>query len=181
MRPPKDLDKECHAQWISSGLRPEGRSVNHAQPSFSTGRKMECLEPKAKASPKVKPLDSKYSKSDIPRLRQKWLDVLAPLQQGLPETLPPLREVNHTIPLIDEKMDYKYHYPRCPDNLRSGFFDKLNRMTRAGWWEAQSASQAAPLLCIPKPNGTVRTVLDARKRNANTVKDVTPFPDQDQI
>ena len=109
------------------------------------------------------------------------MDELAPLQQSLPETLPPFREVNHTIPIIDEKLDYKYHHPRCPDNLRAGFFEKLNRMTRAGWWEAQSASQAAPLLCIPKPSGTVRTVLDARKRNANTVKDVTPFPDQDQI
>lgn len=142
---------------------------------------MECLQPKVSAPPRVSQKPSKYTPQDVPKLRQKWMEELAPLQQGLPETLPPLREVNHTIPLIDEKMDYKYHHPRCPDNLRSGFFDKLNRMTRAGWWEAQSASQAAPLLCIPKPNGTVRTVLDARKRNANTVKDVTPFPDQEQI
>jgi Reverse transcriptase (RNA-dependent DNA polymerase) len=41
--------------------------------------------------------------------------------------------------------------------------------------------QAAPLLCIPKKTGKIRTVVDCRQRNDNTIKDVTPFPDQDQI
>ncbi len=41
--------------------------------------------------------------------------------------------------------------------------------------------QATPLLCIVKKNGKLRTVVDARKKNDNTLKDVTPFPDQDQI
>ena len=37
------------------------------------------------------------------------------------------------------------------------------------------------MLCIPKKNGKLCTVINCRKRNDNTVKDVTPFPDQDQI
>lgn len=37
------------------------------------------------------------------------------------------------------------------------------------------------MLCIPKKDGGLRTVIDCRKRNDNTVKDVTPFPDQEQI
>ena len=41
--------------------------------------------------------------------------------------------------------------------------------------------QAAPLLCVPKKSGKLQTVVDAHKRNDNTFKDVTPFPDQDQI
>ncbi|KAG6881054.1 hypothetical protein C0992_001986, partial [Termitomyces sp. T32_za158] len=41
--------------------------------------------------------------------------------------------------------------------------------------------QAAPLLCIPKKDGTLRTALDAQQRNDNTVKDVTPLPDQEVI
>jgi hypothetical protein len=41
--------------------------------------------------------------------------------------------------------------------------------------------QAAPMLCILKKSGLLRTAIDAHKRNDNTVKDVTPFPDQDQI
>ena len=37
------------------------------------------------------------------------------------------------------------------------------------------------MLCIPKKNGKLRTVIDCRKRNDNTLKDITPFPEQDQI
>src|SRR6201999_465082 len=35
--------------------------------------------------------------------------------------------------------------------------------------------------CIPKKDGRLQTVFDCRKRNANTIKDATPFPDQDRI
>ena len=45
----------------------------------------------------------------------------------------------------------------------------------------KSTPQASPMLCIPKKNGKLRTVVDCRQRNDNTVKDVTPFPDQDRI
>ena len=37
------------------------------------------------------------------------------------------------------------------------------------------------MLCIPKKNGTLRTVFDLRQQNDNTWKDVTPFPEQDAI
>jgi hypothetical protein len=37
------------------------------------------------------------------------------------------------------------------------------------------------MLVVPKKNSTLRTVINAQKRNATTVKDVTPFPDQDMI
>jgi hypothetical protein len=37
------------------------------------------------------------------------------------------------------------------------------------------------VLCVPKKNGKLRTVIDARKQNENTEKDVMPFPDQEQI
>jgi len=42
-------------------------------------------------------------------------------------------------------------------------------------------TQAALLLCIPKKDGKLRTVVDARQRNDNTVKDVTPLPNQEVI
>jgi hypothetical protein len=37
------------------------------------------------------------------------------------------------------------------------------------------------MLCIPKKDGKLRTVIDCQKQNDNPIKDVTPFPDQDQI
>jgi hypothetical protein len=57
----------------------------------------------------------------------------------------------------------------------------MQRYIDVGWWEMWPASQAAPLLCLPKKDNGLRTVVDARLRNDNTVKDVTPFPDQDSI
>jgi hypothetical protein len=59
--------------------------------------------------------------------------------------------------------------------------EKITRYMQAGWWESVQTDQAAPMLCIPKKSRLLRTAIDARKRNDNTVKDVTLFPDQDQI
>ena len=63
----------------------------------------------------------------------------------------------------------------CPDAPKL-----FTRYTTARWWEMKAVYQAAPLLCVLK-SGKLRTVVDARKWNDNTFKDVTPFPDQDQI
>ncbi len=37
------------------------------------------------------------------------------------------------------------------------------------------------MLCLPKKDGSLRTVFDCRQRNDNTIHDVSPFPDQEQI
>jgi hypothetical protein len=92
-----------------------------------------------------------------------------------------MREVNHKIPLIDEDMRYNYHLPSCPDTLKPQLSERIQRYTRSGGWEESNVSQAAPMLCVPKKSGCLRTVIDARKRNDNTRKDVTPFPEQEQI
>jgi hypothetical protein len=121
------------------------------------------------------------TEEDIPRLRQQWYDEFKDILQGTPEELPPLREVNHEINLIDLDKKYTHRLPTCPVPLRPQFYDKLNRYVDAGWWKEHPTSQAAPLMCIPKKDGRLRTVIDARQRNDNTVKDVTPLPDQDAI
>jgi hypothetical protein len=59
--------------------------------------------------------------------------------------------------------------------------EKIDCYLVAGWWEEKNVPQASPLLCIPKKNGRLHTVVDCRERNLNTVKDLTPFPDQDMI
>src|SRR5258706_1877791 len=59
--------------------------------------------------------------------------------------------------------------------------EKIKQYTAAGWWTPTSTPQAAPMLCIPKKSGKLRTVVDCHKCNENTVKDVTPLPDQDRI
>lgn len=124
---------------------------------------------------------SKFTKEDIPRLKQQWFEKCADIMNGPPDELPPLREINHRIILIDEKKWYNYYLPRCPDYLHRELLEKIQAYVKAGWWKPVTVDQAAPMLCIPKKNGKLRTVVDCRRRNDNTVHDVTPLPDQDRI
>ena len=89
--------------------------------------------------------------------------------------------MKHEIHLIDDNKRYNYYFPRCPHSLRTEFHEKINCYINAGWWEPRSVSQAAPLLCVNKKDGKLRTVVDGRQRNDNTIKDIMPLPDQDLI
>jgi hypothetical protein len=65
--------------------------------------------------------------------------------------------------------------------MRKPLVEKIVRYCRAGWWCPAQAEQAAPMLVVPKKNRDIWTVVNAKKRNDDTVKNVTPFPDQDLI
>jgi hypothetical protein len=140
--------------------------------------------PRQKFSEGEKPPDGTptLTKEDIPRLRQQWKERYKDLFT-IPLKLPPFREVNHEIKLIDEGKRFKYRLPKCPDILKDQLIDKINRYTAAGWWKPTTAGQAVPMICTFKMTAEpkLRTVFDLRLQNENTVKDVTPFPDQDCI
>jgi hypothetical protein len=121
------------------------------------------------------------TEDDIPELRAKWLWSCQDIMNGVLEELPPMHGVNHHILLIDENKQYHYHLPRCPDSMKVQLMEKITWYTQAGWWELVQTDQAAPMLCIPKKSGLLRTAIDACKQNDNTVKDVMLFLDQDQI
>src|SRR6202453_4894875 len=123
----------------------------------------------------------KDGEAQLPDLRKKWVESAADVLTGALPHLPPFREVNHKIPLIDEQKRYNYHLPRCPDSLKKELTGKIQRHKDTGWWEETNVSQAAPMICVPKKSGKLHTIIDGRKRNEDTEKDVTPFPDQEQI
>jgi hypothetical protein len=114
-------------------------------------------------------------------LHECWFMKYADIMNGVPPELPPLREINHRIPIIDEGKRYYYHLPCCPDAIKPQLMEKLRQYSDAGWWTPKAVSQAASLICIPKKMGKLRTVVDCCQQNNNTIKDVTPLPDQDQI
>ena len=124
---------------------------------------------------------NEYTRSDIPQLHEEIAEKYSDLLGPLPLKLPPFREVSHEIPLIDESKQLKHRLPKCPEVFRSELAQKIKQYTTAGWWVLAATKQATPMLCIPKKNGTLRTVFDLRQQNENTWKDVTPFPDQDAI
>ena len=119
--------------------------------------------------------------NDIPQLRNKWREKYAAIFGSIPLDLPPFREVNHEINLVDPDKQINYRLPKCPEHYRPELSEKIQRYTTAKWWVPVTARQVVPMLCIPKKNGKLRTVFDLHEQNDNTVKDVTPFPDQDNI
>ena len=129
----------------------------------------------------IKTPNGKWTVSDLPKLQKHWEEDFADLFGGIPLELPPFREISHEINLIDENKRYNYHLPKCPDSLRPELAEKVKRYTTAGWWVPATACQAAPMLCVHKKSGKLRTVIDFRLQNDNLIKDVTPFPDQDAI
>lgn len=121
------------------------------------------------------------SEEKLQELRDKWFHHYEDIMQSPPKGLPPWRVVNHRIPLIDPQKQYHYRFPTCPDKVKQELLDKIAKYTDALWWRRSNTQVAAPLMCVAKKNGKLRTVVDCRQRNDNTVKDITPLPDQDQI
>jgi hypothetical protein len=117
------------------------------------------------------------TEEDIPQLRDKWYTTCHDIMQGTPLRMPKVQKIHHEIPLIDPSQWYKHRLPKCPDALLA----KVKKYTTAGWWEPVQTNQAAPMLCVPKKNGKLRTPVDLRQRNENTLRNITPLPDQDQI
>jgi hypothetical protein len=93
--------------------------------------------------------------------------------------LPPLRAINHTVPLIDEEQVYPWRPARCPEALRPQWIAKRDVYLRTGRWKLSTATSTAPMLMIMK-SGTnpplLRVVNDLRKRNLNTKKMASPLP-----
>ena len=143
-------------------------------PGVDTDRCSECL--RAALSHDIVLRDD-----NIPQLLRSWDNNITDLVSGIPLKLPPIREVNHEINLIDPKKRIHYCLPKCPEHFREELSQKIERYTTAQWWITAVAHQAVPMLCIPKKNGKLCTVFNLQEQNNNTVKDVTPFPDQDII
>ncbi|CDO74639.1 hypothetical protein BN946_scf184822.g2 [Trametes cinnabarina] len=102
--------------------------------------------------------------------------------------LPPLRAINHRIPLIDEHKVYSWRPSKCPDALRSLWTEKRDAYLKSGRWKVSSARNTSPMLLLTKPgtgvNGIpprLRVVCDLRERNANTRKVTSPLPDMEGI
>ena len=124
---------------------------------------------------------SEYTCSDILQLHEEITEKYSNLLGPLPLKLPPIHEVSHEILLINESKQLKHRLPKCPEAFHSELTWKIEWYTTTGWWVPAAAKQATPMLCIPKKNGTLRTVFNLQQQNKNTWKDVTPFPDQDVI
>jgi len=123
----------------------------------------------------------------IDKAREELIAYAEPLCKSASETeLPPLRAINHKIPLIDEKKIYPWCPSRCPEVFREQWAEKRDAYLRTGRWRITSSGNTVPMLLIPKPRAPggpilLRTANDLRARNDNTHKQTSPLPDPEGI
>ena len=48
-------------------------------------------------------------------IKKKWKQVCQDILNRVPDQLPPLREINHHVPLVDDQKKYNYYLSKCPD------------------------------------------------------------------
>jgi hypothetical protein len=78
--------------------------------------------------------------------RRELMAYTMPLCRKVEETeLPPLRDINHTIPLIDENKVYPWRPSRCPEVFRSQWNKKRDAYLRSGRWKITMARNTAPV------------------------------------
>ena len=120
---------------------------------------------------------------EILQLPAELMSYAEPLCCKVEETeLPPFRAINHTIPLIDEQKVYQWRPSKCPEVFRSQWNEKRDAYIKSGRWKMTTARNTVPMLLIHKPHKPknapeLRTVIDLRERNKNTVKMSSPLPD----
>jgi hypothetical protein len=104
---------------------------------------------------------------EVKKARAELYKLVEPLCAKASETaLPPLWDINHTIPLINEGKIYPWRPSRCPEALRPQWTNKHRAYLKTGRWKVTSNGNTVPMLFIKKP-GTdkLRTVVDLRERN----------------
>ena len=72
-----------------------------------------------------KPMNE-YMLEDIPQLHEEIAELFSDLLGPLPLELPPLCEVLHEIPLIDESKQLKHRLPKCPEAFWHELAHKLS-------------------------------------------------------
>jgi hypothetical protein len=91
---------------------------------------------------------------------------------------PPLREVNHTINLIDPNIRPKAKVYSIPLKYEQQIRDQVNAYCDSDWFFPMATDDTAPAFTAPKKDPTQgRLVVDLRQRNANTIRDESPIPD----
>lgn len=84
--------------------------------------------------------------------------------------------IYHTITeLPGTRPPFKQPYRMSPTEIKE-LKKMLDEMLQKGFLRPSSSSYGAPVMFVPKPDGTLRMVLDYRDLNAQTIKDRYPLP-----
>ena len=76
---------------------------------------------------------SEYMLKEIPQLHEEIAELFSDLLGPLPLESPPLCEVLHEIPLIDESKQLKHKLPKFPEAFWPELACKIEQYTTTGW------------------------------------------------
>lgn len=98
-----------------------------------------------------------------------------------PTGLPPTRECDHTIPLVEGAQPVVVKAYRYPPQLKDEIERQIADMLQQGVIQKSFSSFASPVLLVKKKDNTWRFCVDYRYLNALTVKSKYPVPVFDQL
>jgi hypothetical protein len=107
-------------------------------------------------------------KDNLEKIQEELRQYARPLCKKASETaLPPLRAINHQIPLINKSKIYPWRPSRCPEAMCGQWTDKHDSYIKSGCWQVTSSGNTVPMLLIRKPGKEgeaphLRTVVDLR-------------------
>ena len=110
-------------------------------------------------------------------LKSKFADVF----KDVPDGLPPDRGVGHTIPLTEGAVPPNLRQYRLSQFQLEELEAHVKALLAKGWVQPSSSPYGAPVLFVPKPNGTWRMCIDYRALNKLTVKNKWPLPRIDDL
>jgi len=88
---------------------------------------------------------------EIEKLREMLKKEASDLCKDALETgLPPLRIINHRIPLIDKIKVYAWRLSKCPEPLKGLWKEKRQAYIKSGRWRVATGTNAVPMLIIKK-------------------------------
>ena len=111
----------------------------------------------------------------IPAAIQSLLDEFDDLFQA-PDSLPPSRQCNHSIPLVPGSRPFYIHPYRYPPALKDEIERQVHEMLSQGLIQPSSSMFSSPVLLVKKKDLSYRFCVDFRKLNSMTVKSKYPVP-----
>ena len=88
-----------------------------------------------------------------------------------------VRGVEHRIPTVGDPIRQQPY--RCGLKTRQAVEEEIKRMSGLDVIEPSTSEWAAPIVLVPKPDGSLRFCIDYRRLNALTLRDSYPLPRMD--